>query len=317
MRDSSRQGLIFSIQHFSIHDGPGIRTTVFLKGCPLSCEWCSNPESQLGYPEIITNDAKCIGCGKCVEICKPSAIEFVDNLRRIDRDKCNLCLECAKVCPSGAIEQVGRYMTVEEVVKEVEKDRVFYLNSDGGVTLSGGEPLAQGEFVCQVLKECQEKGIHTTLDTCGYAQWDIWEEAIKYTDLVLYDIKHLDPKKHREGTGVSNELILSNARKVTSRVRTWLRFPIIPGYNDSASHIKELSEFVTQLNAERICLLPYHAWGEQKYQRLGRNYPLRGLLVPTDEDIQNIKRIIEAHDLLCHGLAPNTEHGTRVAVVGV
>ena len=297
MRASDSQGLIFNIQKFSLYDGPGIRTTIFLKGCPLNCKWCSNPESQVGCPEVMTFDTKCIKCGKCVEICPLGAIEFVDNLRRVNREKCNLCMECARVCPSGAIEQVGKYMTVGEVIEEIEKDRVFYVNSNGGVTFSGGEPLDQWEFVSQVLKECKQKGIHTVLDTAGYVQWDILEEVLRYTDLVLYDVKHMDPKKHKEGTGVSNELILINARKVASKVRTWLRVSVVPQYNDSESNIKKLSKFGTQLRAEKISLLPYHAWGEQKYQRLGKNYPFKGIPIPANEHLHNLKRIIESYGL--------------------
>jgi pyruvate formate lyase activating enzyme len=297
MKASDRQGLIFNIQRFSLHDGPGIRTTLFLKGCPLSCKWCSNPESQLGCPEVMTFDTKCIKCNKCVEICPVGAIEFVDNLRSVDREKCNLCMECARVCPSGAVEQVGRYMTVDEVTGEIEKDKVFYGNSNGGVSFSGGEPLAQWEFVSQVLKKCKQKGIHTVLDTAGYAQWDMLEEILEYTDLVLYDIKHMDPKEHEEGTGVSNELILSNVRKVTSKVRTWLRVPVVPQYNDSESNVKKLAEFSTQLRVEKISLLPYHAWGEQKYQRLGKDYFCRGIPVPANEHLQNLRRIIESYGL--------------------
>ena len=192
-------GLVFNIQRFSLHDGPGIRTTVFLKGCPLRCKWCSNPESMNSYVEIMTQDIKCIKCNRCVEVCPQRAISIVHGQKKIDWEKGNLCLECAKVCSSGAIELVGKLMSVDEVVAEIERDRLFYLNSGGGVTFSGGEPLNQWEFV---LKACKDKGINTALDTTENDPWDIFKKVLDYCDLVLYDLKHPDSIKHKEGTGV-------------------------------------------------------------------------------------------------------------------
>lgn len=296
-KEKSGEGLIFNTQKFSIQDGPGIRTTVFMKGCPLSCKWCSNPESWKPYPEIITLDMKCMKFGKCIEACPNGAISIVEGTRRIDWDKCDNCLECARACPAGAIEQVGKYMTVDEIVKEIEKDRLFYVNSGGGVTFSGGEPLLQWEFVREVAKKCKEKGIHTALDTTGYAKWDVMEEVLQYIDLVLYDIKHMDSRIHFEGTGVFNELILDNARKTAKRVRTWLRFPVIPNYNDSSSNVESLGEFALELKVEKVSLLPYHSWGEQKYGRLGRTYGCSGLESPSEERIQELKEDVESYGL--------------------
>jgi pyruvate formate lyase activating enzyme len=228
-----KKGLIFNIQRYAIHDGPGIRTTVFLKGCPLRCQWCSNPESINPYPEIMVRDLSCIKCWRCVESCPVGAITKRNDTREIDRDKCNLCGECAEVCTAGGIELVGKYMSVEEVLREIEKDRLFYVNSGGGVTFSGGEPLHQAEFVGEVSQLCRQRGIHTALDTTGYSPWPALREVLKNTDLVLYDIKHLDPVKHKEGSGVSNELVLNNLQRTAEMVTTWLRIPIIPNFNDS------------------------------------------------------------------------------------
>jgi pyruvate formate lyase activating enzyme len=291
------KGVIFNIQRFSIHDGPGIRTTVFMKGCPLRCKWCSNPESINSFPELMTNDIKCIRCGKCEEACPEGAISFNadEKIRVIDRRKCNLCLECVKECHSGALVVAGEYMRVEEVVEEVMKDLLFYQNSGGGVTMSGGEPLQQWEFVSEVLKGCKNKGLHTALDTCGYAPWKVMEEVLDHVDLVLYDIKHIDAEVHEEGTGRSNKIILSNAEKVASEleVRMWLRFPLIPGYNDSARNVKELAEFAVSIGVEKISLLPYHRFGEAKYDKLGGKYTFTAK-EPSKEHVEEIKREIEA-----------------------
>lgn len=291
--EDKNKGLIFNIQKFSLHDGPGIRTTVFMKGCPLSCKWCSNPESIKPYPELMTHDIKCIRCGKCVEACPQEAIKVIDDLRRVDRSKCNLCMDCVKVCPSGALQQSGSYISLDELVAEVEKDRLFYLNSGGGVTFSGGEPLLQWEFIREALRRCKEQGLHTVLDTTGCASWDIMERVLDYVDLVLYDVKHIDPDKHREYTGVDNQLIMDNAVKTTAKVRTWLRIPVIPGFNDSEADIRRIVEFGKELSIEKISLLPYHAFGEHKYESLGRDYPWKGTQPPPEEYIQQLQEIVE------------------------
>ncbi|HEY69493.1 MAG TPA: glycyl-radical enzyme activating protein [Anaerolineae bacterium] len=291
--ETDLRGLVFDIQKFSLHDGPGIRTTVFIKGCPLVCKWCSNPESQSLKQQIMTHDIRCIGCGKCAEACGTGAIAFTEAGREIDWEKCNECLECAKVCPARGIETVGKFMTVDEVVAKVEQDRIFYENSGGGMTVSGGEPLVQWEFVSRVLERCREKGIHTALDTCGMAPWRDLERVIEHTDLVLFDVKHMDSAIHKEGTGVGNETILENARKVAERTTTWVRIPLIPGFNDSESNLTRVAQFAGEIGAEKISLLPYHNYGSSKYPKLGRTYPMEGTPRLADEKVEALKRWLE------------------------
>ena len=269
----NQKGLIFNIQKFSIHDGPGIRTTVFTKGCPLECKWCSNPESISPDPEIMIHGIRCIHCGKCQEACTEDAIISIEGNERIDIEKCTKCMECVDACPTKTLETMGRYMTIKEVVEEVEKDSLFYQNSGGGVTVSGGEPLFQWRFTRDVLRGCKERGFHTALDTTGYVSWRVMEEVLRYVDLILYDIKHMDDNSHTLGTGVPNTLILKNIRRIASMVRTWIRFPVIQGFNDSPENIKEVASLASTLGVEKVSLLPYHEWGRSKYEKLGREYP--------------------------------------------
>lgn len=290
-------GTIFNIQRFSLHDGPGIRSTVFMKGCPLRCKWCSNPESINPDFEIMTYDMRCIGCGRCIEVCPKNAIDLDGGLRRINRSKCNLCMECVKECPSGAIEQAGWPISVEELVHEIAQDIQFYLDSGGGVTLSGGEPLLQREFTMEVLRHYKQRGIDTALDTSGAVRWDLMERVLEYTDLVLFDIKHMDPAYHKKGTGMDNTLILDNVEKTARKVRTWIRVPVIPDYNDSEANTRKLAEFCTKLTVEKVSLLPYHHWGEQKYQRMGKEYSFKNVPKVKDEKIRALQKIIESYGL--------------------
>jgi len=298
--NSKSEGLIFNIQRFAIHDGPGLGTTVFMKGCPLRCRWCSNPESWETYPEIMVHNIKCIaGCRKCLETCPSDAISFTTQGSgiEVDREKCDLCMKCVEVCPSRAIERVGNWMTVEEVLGQVLADKIFYQNSGGGLTISGGEPLLQGEFVTELCKQGKEEGIHITLDTSGYGSWIVMEKVLRYVDLVLFDIKHMDSMKHKEGTEVGNELILSNLKKTASLCRIWIRIPLIPKFNDSDWEIEEVTKFVSELNVEKVSILPYHEWGVSKYAKLGRVYQLAGTSLPIEEHLADIVKRIE-----CSGL---------------
>lgn len=292
-------GMIFSIQRYSIQDGPGIRTTVFMKGCPLQCRWCSNPESQNPYPEIMVRRQKCQACGRCVESCESGAVSLVDGAAHIDRSVCVRCMSCVEACPTGTLEITGKSMSLEEVIDESSRDEIFYQNSGGGVTLSGGEPLYQPEFTYQLLKSCKERALSTALDTCGYAPWEHLERVLQFTDLILFDLKHLDPEIHLEGTGVRNELIRDNLERIVraGRSRIWIRIPVITGYNDSEPYVKDLALAMRDMPVEKISLLGYHEWGRSKYTSLGREYPLDGTAALDEERLNSLRGIMESEGL--------------------
>jgi pyruvate formate lyase activating enzyme len=291
-------GLIFNIQRFSVHDGPGIRTTVFMKGCPLRCLWCSNPESRNFHPEIIIRNVNCRGCGACVDACPRGAIAVTEEEgRKIDIEKCSQCLLCVERCYFNSITQCGKYMTVEEVFREIDQDRLFYKNSGGGVTISGGEALSQADFVALLLKTCKEEGLSTALDTSGHAPWRALAGVLPFVDLVLFDIKHLDSAEHRRATGVGNELILENLRQ-TSRVKAvWMRIPLISGYNDSVAHVERLAVHARDVGVAKVSLLPYHEGGKSKCEQLCRPYPFPEGKPPEREHVEKLKKILFAHGL--------------------
>lgn len=265
------EGIVFNIQGYSIHDGPGIRTTVFLKGCPLRCFWCQNPESQDIKPEILFNKNICTSCGECVKACPNGASILSETSVIIDRNKCTGCGKCVDVCPAQARSLAGKSLTVDEVMVEILRDKKFYDESGGGVTLSGGEPSVQFEFAVDILQRCKKEGIHTALETCGCVSWQILQQLLEYTDLVLFDVKCIDPKKHHEATGQFNELILENAKKIARLKPMRVRVPLIPGFNDSEEEIKTIVEFVRrELGSIEIDLLQYNILGEGKYSRLDR-----------------------------------------------
>ena len=295
------RGVVFNIQRFSLHDGPGIRTTVFLKGCPLRCGWCSNSESLSPYPEIITRDVKCIRCGKCVEACSQQAIAVLENTRIIQWEKCNYCMECAGVCPSGAIEAMGKTMTVAEVMDTVGRDASFYRRTGGGMTLSWGEPLVQWQFALELLQEAKSRGLHTALDTTGCTDWEILDDVLNFADLVLYDVKHPNSARHQEATGVPNERILDNLRKTVAKPgsRVWVRHPVIPRFSDSEEELEELCKLVLSLNppAEKISLLAYHKFGEPKYAAMGKVYPWKEIPTISDERIGELRKLVESHGI--------------------
>jgi len=291
-------GLISNIQRFSVNDGPGIRTTVFMKGCPLACWWCHNPEAIRLQPELMVRGTKCQGFGYCVDRCPEGAFSVdEEGNNHLNREVCTLCFECVSICPTGAISRVGNWMTVEDVIKEVEKDQIFYQESGGGVTISGGEPLFQGAFVASLLKACKDLGLHTALDTSGYASWAVFEKVLNYVDLVLYDIKHTDPALHKEATGKSNDLILTNLRRIPPGKKIWLRIPLIPGFNDGKENINKVVEIAGEVGAEKISVLPFHKLAEGKYQQLGRDFPAADVKEPTKEQIGKIVGAIESRGI--------------------
>jgi pyruvate formate lyase activating enzyme len=293
------QGLIFDIRKFSLHDGPGIRTTVFLKGCPLSCWWCHNPEAQSAGQELMLFEARCVRCGACIPGCPLAAIERRDGQIVTDREKCVVCATCTDACAADARALVGRRMTAAEVLQVVERDRVFYDESGGGVTISGGEPLAQRAFLAQLLRACKEAGLHTALDTSGFAPWAAIDSIRADVDLFLYDLKLMDEARHRLHTGVSNARILSNLRALaTAGQRVIVRVPVIPGINDDAGNLNRLAEFTRGLaGIEHVDLLPYHASAAGKYERTARPNRMGGVEPPTSDHMQALAGLLEEHDL--------------------
>ncbi len=282
------RGTIFDIKRFSIHDGPGIRTTVFFKGCPLSCFWCHNPESQSLQPEIQYFESRCILSGDCADACPNDAIRLLGENRLWERARCELCGDCVEACSSDAIQLVGKSVSLDEVVTEIEKDVIYYDQSGGGVTFSGGEPLRQGKFLAALLQRCKEHEIHTAVDTSGFAAWKHFERILPYTDLFLYDLKLMDDEKHRRFTGVSNRLILKNLQKLTETgARVTIRIPLIPGFNDDEKNLEETMAFLASLEKIRfVDLLPYHNIARDKYQRMGHEYALEAVETPSDERMQ-------------------------------
>jgi len=297
--DTEITGCVFNIERFATRDGPGIRTTVFLKGCPLRCLWCSNPESMKPSPQLFHFEHLCQRCYRCVEVCPNKATTVTpEGAIIIDRKLCEACGKCVEVCPSRAREISGKLMTIEEVLDEVKKDILFYRNSGGGVTASGGEPTHQPEFLWHFFKKCQQSAIHTCLDTCGFVRTEVLKRVLEHTNLVLYDIKHLDATRHKELTGVDNGLILENARMVAAQGKPMIiRVPLIPEHNDSEENIKALAEFMAELGLTRIDILPYHALGRDKYYRLGTEYKLSELKPHDSKRVEEIKATLESDGL--------------------
>jgi pyruvate formate lyase activating enzyme len=296
-------GLVFNVQSFSVHDGPGIRVEFFLKGCPLSCEWCSNPEGIQPYPELAVYPAKCMGttdCGNCLKVCKSSALLFTSEgtLGGIDRDACVRCLDCTRACLTGALTAWGKEYTVEQAMKLIRKDRVFFERTGGGVTVSGGEALLQHRFVSALFARCRAEQINTCLESALHVKPAILDGLFPLTDLFIADIKHTDPVKHRQRCGISNELILANLKKIAQRgANLVIRTPILKGFNATDSEIAAIGRFIQDELGGRVLqhqLLPYRQLGTEKYASLGKDYPLAHFEgYDRDEWEPDIRRFID------------------------
>ncbi len=302
-------GCVFNTQRFSVHDGPGIRTLVFLSGCPLRCAWCCNPESQTPGPQLAYNEKKCLSlgeCGNCLKVCPEEALLAKGEPPQVfvDRARCTNCGDCAAACPATALAMFGKYMTVNEILGEVEQDSCFYSRSGGGLTVSGGEPLSQPGFTLALLQGARRLGIETAIETCGHGKWDYLDGLCQHLDSIFYDLKSLDPDKHQEFTGVANELILENFRllvRAYPQLPITVRTPIIPGFNDGLEEVARIARFIEPYANVTYEMMPYHAFAESKYTFLGRRYTLAGVRPPTSEQM----RLLRSH------ITPGSAAGAR------
>ena len=299
---STEQGFIFNIQRFSTEDGPGIRTTVFFKQCPLNCIWCHNPESILKERQLEWFKHKCIGCNTCIDVCKYNALTFKESGLIIERKICISCAECSDECPSTALHMWGENWNLNDLFHEIQKDKVYYTQSKGGITVSGGEPTIQSDFILKFLKMCKENSIHTTLDTCGYAPEHIYRKLLPFVDLVLFDINEIDLEKHQQFTSISNDLILKNAIWIARYIKNnnkqfWVRTPMIPNYTATEENIKGIGEFiVNKLNntPERWDLLSFNRLCSEKYSRLGIDWILKDEQLMTKEEMDYFLEIAKS-----------------------
>ncbi len=273
------KAMLFDIQRGSYVDGPGIRTTVFFKGCNLDCKWCHNPESKSADRQMLFYSDKCTGCGKCVSVCPNKG------------KKCELCGKCALFCPRDARKLCGREYGIEEVMRELLRDKCFYENSGGGVTFSGGECMLQIDFLSEILRECKTEGIHTAVDTAGNVPFSYFERILPFTDLFLYDIKAISAEKHKEGTGTDNARILENAKRLSEKSKILFRIPVIGGFNDSETEMQRIADFLKDISYEKVELLPYHTLGEHKYRALGKK--AESFSVPSPERMNAFRAMFE------------------------
>lgn len=304
LNEESARGAVFNIQFFNLHDGPGTRTLVFFKGCPLRCRWCSNPESIGRHPELGLTRSKCDGCAKCIDACPEQALSLKeDKTLSVDRRRCNACGKCIPPCGPEALTIYGKEMSAREVFDEVHRDKMFYEGTGGGVTVSGGEPLLQPHFLAAIFRLCREAGVHTCLETTGYAKATTCEEVLPLTDYVLFDLKHMDSRLHREFTGKPNAQILDNATLVVeSGTPVMFRMPLVPGFNDTLENIRATAGFMRGLNGDNVQgveLMPYHRMGMGKYEALDQQYELGCVTPPSPEYVEAIRRRIEECGVRC------------------
>ena len=292
------KGIVFDIQYYAIYDGPGIRTCVFLKGCPLRCVWCHNPESQSLTPEMSYFAERCARCGQCVEACSSHTLHLTEDGVVRDRQLCVVCSECAQVCPNQATEKIGKELSANEIAESVLRDRAFYEASGGGVTISGGEPTLQAEFLLEILRAVKQVGIHTAIETCGYFDKRLLDSLVELVDLFLYDIKHIDSATHKKFAGVSNERILANFSEILSRVgnkRITPRIPLIPSFNDDAASIDQIAAFLRQAGYHGpVHLMPYNRMAKTKWEKIGKGALYKDMGVLSDQTIETIASKLKA-----------------------
>lgn len=294
------KGILFNIQKFSIHDGPGIRTTLFLKGCPLRCQWCANPESQLAKIQILYHQEDCLHCLNCIQLCPTHALTHQDQCIHVDFNKCIGCLECVKNCPGHALSNEGEYKSVEEVVAICLQDLPFYEESGGGITISGGEGMSQPDFLRELLPALKKHNLHLAIETTGYVPEDLFHELAPMFDLLLFDIKHADSKKHQTGTKVGNELIRKNLKwAIEQHIEILPRIPVIPHFNDSLDDAKLIATYLKELGLKKVQLLPFHQMGEKKYQLLHRNYAYENTKALHPEDLLSYQQIFTDQGIDC------------------
>ncbi len=301
------KAIIENIQHFSLHDGPGTRTTVFFKGCPLACAWCSNPTTQKYTIELLYKEDLCVGCQKCVTVCPQNAISFTEKVN-IDSKQCDLCGQCIKKCKAQALVMAGKEYDVDELFSIIRKDIMFFQNSGGGVTFSGGEMLSFAPFILEVIAKCKKINIHTCAETSGYGSYEDLKQVVEKLNMVFFDVKHIDSAKHKEITGKENTKILKNLEKLLSEVHTpvHIRLPLIPTLNDDDEHLVEYAKYMSSLHGiADLEILPYHRLGATKYSMIGREYSLSSINPHSSEDLIAKLELMRTHaknlKILCTG----------------